>query len=118
MIARGITHPGYDIDLTVVEPCATRIVGYRCPAGHHFLLRFAAEADEIPTTWSCRCGDDGHTDAQDARTPVLTPAQRYARARRKTHSDQLHERRSIDELNALLAERLAVLRRASERTDR
>ena len=117
MIGTGITHPGYDIDLTVVEPCPTRIVGYRCPAGHHFRLRFASEADEIPTTWVCRCGEDGRTDAKDARTPVLSPAERYARARRKTHADMLHERRSIEELDALLAERLALLRTTSECAD-
>jgi hypothetical protein len=112
VIGTGISHPGYDIDLTLVEPCGTRLVGYRCPAGHHFELRFAAEADEVPTTWSCRCGSDARTDAPDAVAAFRTRAELWAAARRKTHSDMLHERRTVEELEALLAERLAALRGA------
>ena len=113
MIGTGISRPGYDIDLTLVEPCGTRLVGYRCPAGHHFRLRFAAEADEIPSTWNCGCGTDAVTDAPDAVAPFRTRAEQWAMARRKTHSDMLHERRTVEELEALLAERLAVLRDAA-----
>jgi hypothetical protein len=111
VIGTGITHPGYDIDITLVEPCATRLVGYRCPAGHHFELRFAAEADALPPTWACRrCGDDARTDDAAVGEPVLTRAEQYALRPRKTHSDMLHERRTMAELEALLDERLALLR--------
>lgn len=115
MIGTGISRPGYDIDLTLVEPCGTRLVGYRCPAGHHFQLRFAAEADEIPASWNCGCGTDAVTDAPDAVAPFRTRAEQWAMARRKTHSDMLHERRTVEELEALLAERLAVLRGTAPR---
>ena len=115
MIGTGITHPGYDIDLALAEPCATRLVGYRCAAGHHFELRFAAEAHDLPPTWGCRrCGDDARTEDTSAGAPVLTRAERFAARPRKSHSDMLHERRTTAELEALLDERLALLRSQRE----
>ena len=64
-----------------------REVAFDCPKGHHFSIPFAAEA-EIPAIWECRvCGATAFTAAVD-----------------------LMERRTIADLEEVLAERLAVIR--------
>ena len=75
---------------------------YDCPQGHESTVPFAAEA-EIPSVWECRvCGAtallrDGATPEQKKTKPA------------RTHWDMLLERRTADELEEVLAERLAVL---------
>ncbi len=78
-------------------------VGFDCPKGHHFEITFAIEA-ELPFEWECkRCGQmakrsDGATgEAKEAKPP-------------RTHWDMLRERRSIPELEVILAEQLDKLR--------
>ena len=86
-----------------VEFAARQEVGYDCSREHHFSLVFAAEA-EIPSVWECpRCGaeslrSDGHRAEAKEEKAV------------RTHWDMLRERRSIAELEDLLAERLTLLR--------
>jgi rubredoxin len=78
-------------------------VSFDCPNGHHFAVPFAAEA-EIPTTWECRvCGAAAITVTGEL------PAQKKAKPPR-THWDMLLERRSIEDLEEVLAERLAIIR--------
>jgi hypothetical protein len=76
---------------------------YICPRGHRFEVPFAIEA-EIPPTWECRA--DGTTaklvDAEELEAKKTKPA--------RTHWDMLLERRTIPELEEVLAERLALLR--------
>jgi RNA polymerase-binding protein len=80
-----------------------REVAFDCPKGHHFTVPFAAEA-EIPAVWECRiCGATAHTAAVDL------PAQKKAKPPR-SHWDMLMERRTIADLEEVLAERLAVIR--------
>jgi len=80
-----------------------REVAFDCPKGHHFSVPFAAEA-EIPAVWECRvCGVIAHTSAVDL------PAQKKAKPPR-SHWDMLMERRTIADLEEVLAERLAVIR--------
>ena len=75
---------------------------YECQLGHETAVPFAAEA-EIPYTWECRvCG--GTAERRDAEAPEAK-AGKPAR----THWDMLLERRSVAELEEVLAERLAVL---------
>ncbi len=75
---------------------------YDCPNGHETAMPFAAEAD-IPPTWECRvCGATALL-----RDAVQPEAKKGKPAR--THWDMLLERRSTDELEEVLAERLAVL---------
>jgi rubredoxin len=75
---------------------------YDCPSGHATEVPFAAEA-EIPATWECRvCGvpallRDGAVPEEKKGKPA------------RTHWDMLLERRSVAELEEVLAERLAVL---------
>jgi hypothetical protein len=79
-----------------------RLVPYACPKGHDFDVPFSGEA-EIPPTWECRLHGlesriiDGK---QDEDKGVKAP---------RSHWDMLLERRTVAELEELLAERLAVL---------
>ncbi|GAA1694511.1 RNA polymerase-binding protein RbpA [Fodinicola feengrottensis] len=76
---------------------------YRCPRGHDFTVPFAADA-EIPLMWECqRHGDVGRLiDGAEPETKKAKPA--------RTHWDMLLERRSVADLEEVLAERLEVLR--------
>ncbi|HEX8487371.1 MAG TPA: RNA polymerase-binding protein RbpA [Propionibacteriaceae bacterium] len=86
-----------------VEFAPRREVGFDCPRAHHFELVFAEEA-EIPSVWECpRCGAESlRSDGQRAEAKEEKPI--------RTHWDMLRERRSIAELEDLLAERLNLLR--------
>ena len=85
------------------EPAPRNIAAYRCARGHEFRVPFAEEA-EIPTTWECRL--DGTTsvliDGPEPEAKKVKPA--------RTHWDMLMERRTIADLEEVLAERLDVLR--------
>ncbi|MBA8794996.1 hypothetical protein FHX74_002624 [Friedmanniella endophytica] len=86
-----------------VEFAARREIRYNCPKGHTFTLTFAEEA-EIPSLWECpRCG------AETLRSDTERPQAKEEKPVR-THWDMLRERRSIAELEELLAERLDLLR--------
>ena len=75
---------------------------FDCPRGHSTTVPFAAEA-EIPSTWECRvCG------ATALQRDVDQPEPKAVKAAR-THWDMLLERRTIEELEEVLAERLAAL---------
>lgn len=94
--------PSYEDDREI-SPAPRQLVSYDCPEGHPIELPFAADA-EIPSVWECpRCGVEA----------VLIDGERPAPKQVKpprTHWDMLLERRSIDELEDLLAERLELLR--------
>jgi len=80
-----------------------REVTYDCLNGHETRMPMAVDA-ELPATWECRtCGAtaqlrDGEVPAERAGKPV------------RTHWDMLLERRSLDDLEDVLNERLAELR--------
>ncbi|MDR3108031.1 MAG: RNA polymerase-binding protein RbpA [Bifidobacteriaceae bacterium] len=75
---------------------------YDCPAGHTTILPFALEA-EVPDHWRCRCGGVAVSRAAADPAPPQPKAQR-------SHWDMLMERRTIAELEDILAERLELLR--------
>ena len=80
-----------------------REVAFDCPKGHRFTVPFSAEA-EIPVNWECRvCGSLALTAAGDVAAPKKAKPPR-------SHWDMLMERRSIADLEEVLAERLAVIR--------
>ena len=81
---------------------------YDCPRGHHFAVTFAAEA-EVPPSWECKlCGGTALlVDGQQPEPKKTKPP--------RTHWDMLMERRTVEDLEEVLAERLGVLR---ERTGR
>lgn len=86
-----------------VELAPRMEVFFDCPMGHHFGVMFSEEA-ELPLEWECtKCGkaaersDGTKPDEKDVKPP-------------RTHYDMLRERRSIPELEELMAERLELLR--------
>lgn len=86
-----------------VELAERQVVSYDCPAGHRFEVPFSTEA-EVPALWECpRCG------AQALRLQTDRPEEKAGKPAR-THWDMLLERRSIEDLEVLLDERLELLR--------
>lgn len=87
-----------------VELAARQQVSYDCERGHRFAVTFADEA-EVPVVWECpRCGASALRLEHDRPEPKAgKPA--------RTHWDMLLERRSLDDLEEVLAERLDLLRR-------
>lgn len=93
-------------DPSGVELAARQEIEFDCPNGHHFGVVFAAEA-ELPTEWECsKCGQ------MSRRSDGVEPEVKETKPPR-THWDMLRERRSIEELEDILAERLEELRKDS-----
>ena len=114
---RGFTlsQHSYESDEGVV-PVQTVPHSYHCPAGHVTTLRFAFDADEVPDVWDCpKCGRTAHADvtaarrAADGRQGLALFSPRTASSG-KNHWDTILERRTLAELEALLEERLQILR--------
>jgi hypothetical protein len=79
-----------------------RAAEYACRQGHTFSVPFAADA-QPPAVWECRvCGTPA------ALVHGAEPESKKTKPVR-THWDMLLERRSVDDLEQVLAERLAVL---------
>lgn len=86
-----------------IEFADRKTLGFHCENGHDFEVTFSVEAD-LPTEWECpRCG------AVAQRSDGTEPEEKEEKPPR-THWDMLLERRSIDELEELLAERLQEIR--------
>jgi hypothetical protein len=78
-------------------------VTFDCPAGHETRMPMAADAD-LPATWECRtCG--AAALLRDGEAPVAKGGKPV-----RTHWDMLLERRSLDDLEDVLNERLAELK--------
>ena len=75
---------------------------YDCPKGHTTILPFSVEA-EVPAVWECRCGETAVL--RDHEKPDEKPGKPQ-----RTHWDMLLERRSEEELQELLDQRLELLR--------
>jgi hypothetical protein len=86
-----------------VEFAERQVVTFGCPMDHRFDVTFATDA-EVPAVWDCpRCGSEAlRQEGDKPEDKQLKPA--------RTHWDMLLERRSIEELEALLDERLELLR--------
>lgn len=84
-----------------------QMVTYRCDNGEEFVVPFSHEA-EIPQTWICKNGMEGtRVDGEEEDDKRVKPP--------RTHWDMLLERRSLDELDELLQERLEVLKKRRRR---
>jgi hypothetical protein len=79
-----------------------QIALYRTEDGAEFEVPFADDA-EIPGTWSCRNGMEGTLIAGSE------PAEPKKVKVPRTPWDMLRERRSIEELDELLKERLEII---------
>lgn len=74
--------------------------------GRETKLMFAADA-EAPAAWECRtCGNEAVLQTPQGSAEVDHSGEKTAR----THWDMLLERRSIEELEQLLADRLEYIR--------
>ena len=87
-----------------VEFAPRQLARYDCPNGHVIELPFSLEA-EVPAVWECRCD---HVKPEPTK-PVKQP---------RTHWDRLLERRTREELEVLLEERLELLRSGQLRSRR
>lgn len=76
---------------------------YLCPKGHRFGVPFAVDA-EVPATWECKF------DGTVARLVDGTEPEQKKVKPPRTHWDMLLERRSMEDLEEVLAERLELLR--------
>ena len=86
-----------------VELAPRHMFTYDCPNEHETVVPFADEA-EPPLTWECRtCGVTARLRDGDEPQAKKSKPQR-------THWDMLLERRSVDDLEVLLEERLETLR--------
>jgi hypothetical protein len=84
-----------------------RTARYRCSNGEEFDIPFADDA-EVPGTWMCRNGLEGQLiDGPAPDNKKVKPP--------RTHWDMLLERRSVDELEELLKERLDLLKKKRRR---
>lgn len=94
-----------------VEPAPRQRVEYRCEDGEQIFVTFAAEA-EIPPLWVSKTGKEAVL--VDGQKPIDPSTDKPLR----THWDMLLERRTVPELEQILADRLKILRtRRGERTD-
>jgi hypothetical protein len=104
---------GYRWGHTTVEPDrhtgpAERVTArFVCTRGHEFAVHFALEA-ELPASWSCR----RHGVEGCARIDATAAASAVVKGKPpRTHLTMLYERRSVAELEVLLADTLAAIRR-------
>ena len=79
-----------------------QVARYRTDNGEEFDVPFADDA-EIPGSWLCRNGMEGTLIEGDVPEPKKVKPPR-------THWDMLLERRSVEELEELLKERLDVIK--------
>jgi hypothetical protein len=100
--ATGLGSTSFESDKTVTLSPRLEL-DFDCPAQHHFTVVFSLEA-QLPTSWACpTCwASAARSDGVQAEAKQLQPA--------RTHWDRLLERRSVAELEALLAERLALIK--------
>lgn len=86
-----------------------QLIAFECPDGHRFSVPMA-EGAELPATWECRvCGAPAvRANASEPEPKKTKPA--------RTHWDMLMERRTTDQLEELLEERLALLRDGGRKT--
>lgn len=77
---------------------------YLCPSGHEVSVAFAADAD-VPEKWECR-----ECSAEATISTAEIPNLEQILKPQRTHWDMLRERRTIEEINELLEERLEQYR--------
>ncbi|MEN9731840.1 MAG: hypothetical protein RL488_1150 [Actinomycetota bacterium] len=79
---------------------------YICAKGHETVLTFAAEA-ELPQTWQCKACSAVATLQEDGKSVILEETDDKGP---RTHWEMILERRTREELEEILAERLEIIR--------
>lgn len=95
-------YTSYELDPGVNAPA--NLTKFFCPQNHELSLPFSVDADEIPDTWLCECGQ------MAVRDGIKSQPKQEVKAVKK-HYDMLLERRSKKELESLLKERVADIRK-------
>ncbi len=90
-----------------VELAARQLVEYRCPAGHQFSVTFSIDA-ESPTEWECK---QCQSVALLVGSAKLQKVESGEADRPRTHYDMVLGRRTKAELEELLQEDLAEMRK-------
>ena len=85
------------------EPVARVMARYECPSGHVTSVPFADDA-ETPLVWECRY------DGLEAKLIGGEEPEAKKVKPPRTHWDMLLERRSVEELEELLKERLEIVK--------
>jgi RNA polymerase-binding protein len=93
---RGVSYTG---EVPFEQPAPHQLARYTCARGHEFTVTLAAAATP-PGSWECRCG---------APAGTVQPAGKPEHERRIR---LLLQRRTLAELEAMLAERLTAIRGA------
>ncbi|MBP3087588.1 RNA polymerase-binding protein RbpA [Corynebacterium sp. sy017] len=87
-----------------------QLVRYKTETDEVYEVPFADDA-EIPSTWLCKNGQIGYLmEGEGSEAKVTKPP--------RTHWDMLRERRSIEELDLLLEERIDQLRKRRRNAQR
>ena len=84
-----------------------KTIDFTCPAGHVFSIVMALEA-ELPETWECKHCDQIALRLEDGEPINLQAGEQEAT---RSHYDMVLERRSREELEDLLQEVLADMRK-------
>lgn len=100
--ATGLGSSSHENDRDIVLSPRMQL-DFDCPARHHFSVTFSSEAS-LPWTWDCPTCWAPAVRSDGVRAPAEPPKPV------RSHRDMLRERRSVAELEELLAERLALLR--------
>lgn len=90
-----------------VELAERQTIDFACPAGHKFSVVLSATA-ELPDTWECKHCDEIAVRLEDGK-PIDLALSKVEGPR--THYDMVLERRSREELEELLQEVLADMRK-------
>ncbi|MDY5584920.1 MAG: RNA polymerase-binding protein RbpA [Arcanobacterium sp.] len=90
---------------------ARRDESYTCTNNHTFTVTLAADA-EAPAIWECKCGAEA--ELVGSHGEEIDKSQKTQR----THWDMLMERRTEEELEELLEERIKLLRTGRLRSRR
>jgi len=98
----------YEVDRNT-DLAPRRVVSFDCPNGHETAVTMSSDAD-LPGTWDCR-SCPATALLRDADAPATKTGKPL-----RTHWDMLLERRSIDDLEDVLNERLAELHPRSRKS--
>jgi hypothetical protein len=95
------------------EPPAPRMqVSYRCSRNHRFEVTFAAGA-ELPQAVDCRCGASAHRPESSNVVMTESASVVTADSEHERRMEQLLGRRTKADLEQILAEALAAMRKAA-----
>ncbi|MFD0813479.1 RNA polymerase-binding protein RbpA [Amycolatopsis umgeniensis] len=108
-VLRGYRWGGASVESDqAVEPAARVTARFECSHGHVFSVPFAADA-ELPPRWSCR--QHGLEDCARIQAAVDDSIGGGEAKPPRTHLVILQERRTVAQLEVLLAEALTAIRR-------